>query len=62
MVVWLKPGALDTLNHKVYLLTQVELEEWHNFVAKNKALGWIKDSKSPWSCPVFFIHKKDGSF
>ena len=62
MAVRLKPGAPDTLNHKVYPLTRAELEEWHNFGAKNKALGQIKDSESPWSCPVFFIHKKDGSF
>ena len=62
MVVRLKPGAPDTLNHKVYPLTQAELKEWHNFVAKNKALGQIADSELPWSCPVFFIHKKDGSF
>ena len=62
MAVQLKLGALDTLNHRVYPLTRAELKEWHNFVAKNKALGQIKDSKSPWSCPVFFIYKKDGSF
>jgi hypothetical protein len=31
-------------------------------VHKNKELGHIKDSESPWSSSVFFIHKKDGSF
>ena len=62
MVVWLKPGAPNTLNYKVYPLMRAELEEWHNFMARNKAMGWIRDSESPWSCPVFFIHKKDGSF
>ena len=25
-------------------------------------MGHIRGSESPWSCPVFFIHKKDGSF
>jgi hypothetical protein len=62
MPVRLKPGAPATLNTKVYPLTRAEMEEWRAFVNKNKALKRIRDSESSWASPVFFIHKKDGSF
>ena len=62
MAVRLKPGAPDTMDSKIYPLTRAELEEWHNFVEKNKAMGRIQDSKSPWGAPVFFIKKKDRTF
>ena len=62
MAVWLKPGAPDTMDSKIYPLTCAELEEWHKFVEKNKAMRRIQDSKSPWGAPVFFIKKKDGTF
>jgi hypothetical protein len=62
MVIKLKPGALDTINSKIYPLSHLKVAEWQAFVDKNKKLGWIKETKSPWGVPVFFIHKKDGSF
>ena len=62
MAVWLKPGAPDTIDSKIYPLTHAELEEWHKFVETNKAMGRIQDSKFPWGAPVFFIKKKDGTF
>ena len=62
MAVQLKPGAPDTMDSKIYPLTRAELDEWHKFVEKNKAMGRIQDSKSPWGAPVFFIKKKDGTF
>jgi hypothetical protein len=43
-------------------MSQSELVEWRAFVKKNKAMKWIKESKSRWAAPVFFIKKKDGSF
>jgi hypothetical protein len=43
-------------------MSRLELAEWKNFVAKNKGLKRIKDSKSRWAAPVFFIKKKDGSY
>ena len=60
LVIKLKPGTLDTINCKIYPLSRVELDEWHKFVEKNKALVRITDAKSPWVAPIFFIHKKDG--
>ena len=50
------------MDSKVYPLTHAELDEWHKFVEKNKAMGRIQDSKSPWGASVFFIKKKDGTF
>jgi hypothetical protein len=62
MVIKLKPGAPDTINTKIYPLSCLEMEEWQAFVAKNKELGRITKTDSPYAAPVFFIHKKDGSF
>ena len=62
MAVQLKPGAPDIMDSKIYPLTCAELEEWQKFMDKNKAMGRIQDSKSPWGAPVFFIKKKDGTF
>ena len=62
MAVRLKPGTPDSMDLKVYPLTCAELDKWHKFVEKNKVMGRIQDSKSPWGAPVFFIKKKDGTF
>ena len=62
MAVCLKPGTPDTMDLKIYPLTCAELEEWQKFVERNKAMGRIQDSKSPWGAPVFFINKKDRTF
>ena len=45
MAVKLKPGAPETMDCKIYLMSHTELEEWKNFVSKNKQLGHIVDSK-----------------
>jgi hypothetical protein len=47
MVIKLKPGAPDTINSKIYPLSHLEMVEWHAFVAKNKKLGRIEETKSP---------------
>ena len=62
MAVKLKPGAPETMDCKIYPMSCAELEEWKNFVAKNKRWGRITDSKSRWASQVFFIKKKDGSY
>ena len=46
MVVKLKPGALETMDCKICPMSHAELGEWKNFMAKNKRLGCIADSKS----------------
>ena len=60
--VKLKPGASETMNCKIYPMSCTELEEWKNFVSKNKQLGCIVDSKLWWVSQVFFIKKKDRSY
>ena len=62
MVIKLKPGAPDTINTKIYPLSCLKMEEWQAFIAKNKELGRITETNSPYTAPVFIIHKKDGSF
>jgi hypothetical protein len=62
LAVWLKPGAPDTINCKVYPLAHNELQAADDFTSKNKELGCIKKANSPWGSPFFFIRKKDGLF
>jgi hypothetical protein len=58
LVIRLKPGAPDTMNTKIYPMSQPELAKWRKFVKKNKAMKWIKESKSRWAAPIFFIKKR----
>ena len=62
MMVKLKPGALESIDCKIYPMTHTELDEWHNFVSKNLRLKRIKPSNSQYAAQVFFIKKKDGSY
>jgi hypothetical protein len=55
----LVPGALEIINCKVYPLTLAEQEATKKFLEKNKQLGYIEKTDSPWSSPWFFIKKKD---
>jgi hypothetical protein len=57
----LKPDAPQTINCKVYPLTQAEWEATAKFLKENEALRYIKKTDSPWSTPWFFIKKKDGT-
>ena len=61
LAVWLKPGAPDTINCKVYPLAHNEIQAAAEFTSKNKKLGCIRKVNSPWKSPFFFIKKKDGS-
>ena len=60
-MVWLKPGAPDTINCKVYPLACNEIQATAEFTSKNEELGRIRKVNSPWGSPCFFIKKKDGS-
>ena len=62
MAVKLKPGAPETMDCKIYPMSHAELEEWKNFISKNRRLGCIVDSKLQWVSQVFFIKKKDRSY
>jgi Reverse transcriptase (RNA-dependent DNA polymerase)/RNase H-like domain found in reverse transcriptase len=54
-------GAPETINCKVYPLTQAEHEATKKFLEENERLGYIEKTDSPWSSPWFFIKKKDGT-
>ena len=62
LAVQLKPGALDTINCKVYPLACSKLQAAERFISKNERLEHIKKANSPWGSPFFFIRKKDRSF
>jgi gag-polyprotein putative aspartyl protease len=57
----LKPRAPNTINCKVYPLTEAEKEATRKWVEEHKKKHYIEKSTSPWSTPWFFIKKKDGS-
>ena len=56
----LKPGAPSMLPGKIYLLSQVELQELQKFVDEHLKRGTIWPSKSPYAASFFFIKKKNG--
>src|SRR5258707_13173575 len=56
----LKPTAPDSLNCKIYLLSQKEKGDLREFLDKQLAKGYIHPSKSQYASPFFFIKKKDG--
>ena len=56
----LKPGAPDTLDCKIYRLTEVELQTTQDFIKDELAKGYIEESNSPYASPLFYHAKKDG--
>ena len=54
----LKPGAPDTINCKVYLLTAAELEATKKFINNHEGKNYIEKTDSPWSLPWFFVKKR----
>ncbi|SJL16075.1 uncharacterized protein ARMOST_19591 [Armillaria ostoyae] len=57
----LVPNAKSTLDCKVYLLNRNEQEQLDKFLDENLELGRIRESKSPFASPFFFVKKKDSS-
>ncbi|SJL18309.1 uncharacterized protein ARMOST_21895 [Armillaria ostoyae] len=57
----LVPNARSTLDCKVYPLNRNEQEQLDKFLDENLDSGRIKESKSPFASPFFFVKKKDGS-
>ncbi|SJL18609.1 uncharacterized protein ARMOST_22206 [Armillaria ostoyae] len=55
------PNAKSTLDCKVYPLNRNEQEQLDRFLDENLDSGRIKESKSPFASPFFFVKKKDGS-
>jgi hypothetical protein len=61
MKIELKPDAPETINCKVYPLTQEGKEITKKFLKEHVEKGYIEKTDSPWSSPWFLISKKDGS-
>jgi hypothetical protein len=56
----LKPDAPNTLDCKVYPLSLTEDIALQKFIAENLEKGYIRQFKSPYAFPFFFIKKKNG--
>jgi hypothetical protein len=56
----LKPDAPNTLDCKVYPLSPGEDDALQTFLSENLDKGYIRQSKSPYAFPFFFIKKKNG--
>ena len=56
----LKPDAPTTLDCKVYLLSPGEDATLQTFLSENLDKGYIRQLKSPYAFPFFFIKKKNG--
>src|SRR6201985_2921178 len=58
-VIELLPGAPEQLNCKVYPLTKEETRTLKEFLAAELEKGFITETASPYTSPVFFINKKE---
>src|ERR1700748_1746158 len=58
-VIELLPGAPEQLNCKVYPLTKEETQTLRKCLAEELEKGFIAETASPYTSPVFFINKKD---
>ncbi len=56
----LKEDAPAVLDCKIYPLSHDQNTELTNFLGEHLRKGYIRESKSPYAAPFFFIKKKDG--
>jgi len=56
----LKEDAPAVLDCKVYPLSHDQDSELNKFIGEHLCKGYIRESKSPYAAPFFFIKKKDG--
>ena len=56
----LLPDAPTTLDCKIYSLPEGQQDALDKFLEEHLSKGYIRQSKSPYSSPFFFIKKKDG--
>jgi hypothetical protein len=61
-VVTLVPDAPPSISCKVYPLSHGEEEFQEKYIKEQKDAGLIQKLKSPYSTPVFYIRKKNGSY
>jgi hypothetical protein len=56
----LKEGAPKALDCKIYCMTPADDKALLKWIKEEKAKGYIRQSKSPYTSSFFFIKKKDG--
>src|SRR6266481_8555404 len=56
----LKEDAPAVSDCKIYPLSRDQDSELTNFLGEHLRKGYIRESKSPYAAPFFFIKKKDG--
>jgi hypothetical protein len=61
-VVTLIPDAPPSISCKVYPLSHGEEEFQEKYIKEQEDAGLIQKSKSPYSTPIFYIRKKNGSY
>jgi hypothetical protein len=61
-VVTLVPDAPPSISCKVYPLSRGEEEFQEKYIKEQEDTGLIQKSKSPYSTPIFYIRKKNGSY
>jgi hypothetical protein len=54
--------ALKTFPCKIYPILKPETEFLYTWVHENLEKKFIRESKSPYTCPTFFIKKKNGDY
>jgi hypothetical protein len=52
--ITLKPGAPNMLDCKIYRQTDEELKVTREFIDDSLAKGYIRESKSPYTSPMFY--------
>ena len=55
-------GAQPWDNTRLIPLLDDETQALDEFLEENLCTGRIRESKSPWALPFFFVKKKDGRF
>jgi hypothetical protein len=61
-VVTLTPDTPPSISCRVYPLSHGEEEFQEKYIKEQEDAGLIRKSKSPYSTPVFYIKKKNGSY
>jgi hypothetical protein len=61
-IVTLVPDAPPSISCKVYPLSHREEEFQEKYIKEQEDASLIQKSKSPYSTPVFYIRKKNGSY
>ena len=60
--IWLKPGAPDIINGKIYPLNIGKQKAEDKYLDENIEKGYISEGSGPYGCSVFYGKKKNGEY